>query len=143
MPDIMHELVIKAAPDRIFDAIATQEGLSAWWTRDTEAEPKVGSLAVFGFGNRATIFRMAVRALDRPGHVEWSCQGDHPEWAGTRVTFDLKPLANGKETTVRFTHGDWRSADGWMAPCSYTWAHVLARLKSYSETGERSPYFPG
>jgi len=31
----------------------------------------------------------------------------------------------------------------WMGTCSYTWAQVLERLKSYAETGDRSPYFRG
>jgi len=143
MPDIIHELNIEAPPARIFDAITTQEGLSAWWTRDVEAQPRAGSVAVFRFGNRSTIFRMAIEALDRGRRIEWHCLGDHEEWNGTQLTFELKPAAQGKGTMLRFTHAGWRSADGWMGTCSYTWAQVLERLKSYVETGERSPYFPG
>ncbi len=42
MAEIVHELNIKAAPERIFAAITTQEGLSAWWTKDTEVQAKGG-----------------------------------------------------------------------------------------------------
>jgi uncharacterized protein YndB with AHSA1/START domain len=141
MPDIVHEFHIKAAPGRVFDAIATQEGLSSWWTRDTEAQSKIGSVAVFGFGKRSLIFRMAIQTLDRGRLIAWHCIGDHEEWKDTRLTFDLQPGATGNDTVMRFKHAGWRSAEGWLGSCSYTWAHVLGRLKSYAETGERSPYF--
>ena len=143
MPDILHELNIKTEPEHLFKAITTQEGLSSWWTRDAEAKPKVGSEALFGFGNRMTVFRMTINALEPGRRVEWHCVGDHPEWKGTRITFEMKPLADGKETALRFAHADWRSPDGWMAPCSYSWAQILERLKHYAETDEPSPYFSG
>lgn len=141
MPDIVHELTIEAPAERVFDAIATREGLSAWWTRDTEAESRVGAVGLFGFFNRADVFRMAVEALDRPRRVAWHCLGDHAEWKDTRLTFDLRPGPEGKGTGLRFVHANWRSAEGWMGTCSYTWAHVLSRLKRHAETGERVPYF--
>lgn len=141
MPDIVHEFNIKATPQRVFEAIASQEGLSSWWTRDTEAQPQVGSVAVFGFDRRSLIFRMAIEALDQPRRVAWHCVGDHEEWKDTRLTFELQAAGQSDETLVRFKHMGWRSADGWLGSCSYTWAHVLGRLKSYAETGERSPYF--
>ncbi len=86
---------------------------------------------------------MKVDKLEGGRQVAWNCIGDHPEWKGTHLTFELKPGAQGKKTALRFKHGGWQSADGWMATCSYTWAQVLERLKAYAETGERSPYFPG
>lgn len=46
-------------------------------------------------------------------------------------------------TRVRFTHGGWRSAEGWLPMCCTTWAFVLDRLKRYAETGRPDPYFSG
>jgi uncharacterized protein YndB with AHSA1/START domain len=139
MPDILHALPIAAPPERIFDAVATAEGLASWWTSLVTAEPRVGSMAIFGFAGSTTVFRMRVDALDRPRRISWHCVGDHPEWKDAVLTFDLKPQ-NG-ETLLRFTHAGWRAADGWIGECSYTWAHVLARLKAAAETGEAMPYF--
>jgi len=143
MADIVHEITIQAPAERVFDAIATQDGLTAWWTADTEADSRVGSTALFGFSKRALVFRMLIEALDRARRVVWRCSGDHPEWKDTRVTFDLRPAEEPGATTVRFVHGGWRSTDGWLGPCSYTWAHILGRLKQYAETGQRVPYFTG
>lgn len=63
----------------------------------------------------------------------------HGGAAPRRLVFELRPAAGGKGTVLQFTHAGWRSADGWIGTCSYAWAHVLARLKRYAETGERSP----
>lgn len=57
------------------------------------------------------------------------------------MTFDLKRGSSARETVVRFIHAGWRSSDGWLGTCSYTWAQILARLKRYAETGRRVPYF--
>lgn len=143
MADIVHELTIDAPRARVFDAIVTRKGLSSWWTQDVEAEPKVGSIAVFRFGGASTVFRMKVKGLSRGRRVAWHCVGDAPEWQGTGVTFELRPGETRRETVLRFTHAGWRSAKGWMGTCSYTWAHVLARLKRYAETRKPVAYFRG
>jgi len=56
MPEILHQLVIDVPPIAVFDAITQQKGLSKWWTTDVRAEPKVGSIAEFGFNSRAAVF---------------------------------------------------------------------------------------
>jgi len=43
MADMSHQVYIDAPPDKVYQAISTQEGLKSWWTIDTEAEPRVGS----------------------------------------------------------------------------------------------------
>ena len=41
MADIRHRVDIAAPRERVYQALATREGLSGWWTRDVwgEAEP--------------------------------------------------------------------------------------------------------
>ena len=36
MPDILHLLTIHASPERVFQALATAEGIRNWWTRDAD-----------------------------------------------------------------------------------------------------------
>ena len=39
MPDILHRVELESSSARVtYDAMATIEGLSAWWMRDTEDE---------------------------------------------------------------------------------------------------------
>ena len=35
MAEILHEITVQAAPDKIFEAITTEHGLKSWWTVDT------------------------------------------------------------------------------------------------------------
>ncbi len=112
MPEILHQLIIDVPPSATFDAITEQKGLSSWWTTDVKAEPTVGSIAEFGFNERAVVFDMRIVALDKPNFIRWHCLAGHP--------------------------GEF--SDGILAQCSYDWARYLTSLKSYLETGTGSPH---
>jgi uncharacterized protein YndB with AHSA1/START domain len=139
---MLHEITISAPPDRVFEALTTGDGLSSWWTGDSEAEPEEGSIAVFGFGGRATVFRMRVDELVAGSLVCWACVGDVEEWQGTHLRFELAPTAEG-DTRVRFTHGGWQSTDGMFAMCNTTWGALMIRLKEYAEGRSSGPFFTG
>ena len=138
MADILHQVTINAPPESVYEAITTQVGLTAWWTRDTQALAKVGSVACFAFNKRAVLFRMKIAQLAPHIRVRWQCLGDNSEWKGTSLTFDLTPTSDG--TVVRFAHRGWKSTQGILAMCSYDWANYLRSLKAYVETGQGMPH---
>ncbi len=140
MADMLHEVHIAASPDKVFQAITTEEGLKSWWTADTEAEPREGSIATFGFYERSTVFKMHVDRLDPGKRVVWTCQDGPAEWKGTHVRFELAPHPDGG-TVVRFTHGDWRTTNGMFALCNTTWGALLVRLQAYAEGESPGPFF--
>ena len=142
MAEMHHEVTIGAPAARVYEALTTREGLRGWWTADTEAEPSVGSVAVFGFGDRATVFRMRVADLVTARRVVWSCEGEPGEWRDTCLTFDLVPTPSGG-TRLRFTHAGWRSINGFFATCNSTWGALMYRLKAYAEGEEPGPHFTG
>ena len=45
MPNIRHELLIEASPEKIYNAITSQEGLCAWWTPQASAKAELNSIA--------------------------------------------------------------------------------------------------
>jgi uncharacterized protein YndB with AHSA1/START domain len=139
MADMIHEIRVAASPEAVYAAIATQDGLRGWWTADTTAEPRAGTIARLGFGHRASIFEMRVEALDPGRRVEWSCLGDNEEWKGTRLTWTVDPDEGG--TRLRFVHGGWRSTEGWFGVCNSTWGELMYRLKAYAETGAPRPHW--
>jgi len=140
MTDILHSITIEAPPEKIFEALTTQEGLQGWWTADTEAKPEVGSQAVFGFFNRSTVFRMRIDELTPPKRVKWSCEGEIDEWIDTELQFDLNLQEEGG-TLVCFRHGGWRTTDGIYAQCNTTWGTLMFRLKDYAEGKNPGPLF--
>lgn len=139
MASIRHRVGIMASPERVYDALTTRDGLMDWWTRTIDGESAVGGRLQFFFGGPEASTIMEVTELAPATHVEWRCVAGPDEWVGTRLTFDLKPDAEG-ETVLLFTHADWREPVEFMYHCSAKWAYYLLGLKSWLEGGESVAY---
>ncbi len=142
MVKMLHEVRVNATPAKVFAALTTSEGLRAWWTGDSVAEPRVGSIAIFGFSNRATVFRMRVSELVANERVGWECLGDAEEWRGTKLAWDITPEKK-KAATVRLVHGGWKNTEGWYAVCNTTWGALMHRLRDHLEGHAPGPIFKG
>lgn len=136
---LMHSVTVDAEPEKIYEAISTAGGLASFWTRDSRAEPEVGSIARFGFGGPELEMRVEELA---PGRlVRWSTHSGFPGWEGTTVTWEIVPSPHGQE--VRFCHDGWPAEmpQAELASVNYTWGRIAGRLKKYAETGKPSPFF--
>ena len=138
MPDILHEVTIEVAPEKVFKALTEQQALAGWWTTHTVAEPKVGSISEFSFMGGQFVIKMEVSRLDPAHKVAWMTKQGAPDWSGTRVTWDLAPVDTG--TKILFGHRDFASADGSLPSTSYNWANYLTSLKDYLEKGKGNPH---
>ena len=153
MPDIRHEVLIGASPESIYQALTSQEGLSAWWTPGASAKPELNSIARFDFGP-AYFKKMKITGLDPARRVDWTCIAGAAEWIGTTISFELQPgdreallqahpelgdqvqQQNGNRGTLLiFHHNGWRDYTPMFAECNYTWAQMLRSLKLWCETG--------
>jgi uncharacterized protein YndB with AHSA1/START domain len=137
--DIEHELVISAPLDRVWDCLATADGLNAWWTNTSQADARLGGHFVFGFDEQhqwwGTVCRFAVKA-----EIEWEMTRTDPmpDWLGTRVGAQLSIA--GKGTRLHFHHRGWAAATEHMRVSSYCWATYLRLLARYCVMGEIVPY---
>lgn len=133
--EIRINVPIAATPQKIYEAITTQEGLSSWWAKQTIAKPEKGFINVFTFGS----FRneMKVTRLTSNTDVEWLCINSIEEWIGTKISFNLE-TKDGK-TLLRFAHSDWRASTDTLAGCTYDWAWFIRSLKTFCETGNGMP----
>jgi len=137
MADILHKVGIKSSsPDDVYGALATVEGLSGWWTRDTRGESKVGGVMQFRFGTGG--FDMKVRELGPAKRVLWQVIDGPEEWVGTKISFDLKQ--NDDWTIVLFKHEGWKEPVEFMHHCSTKWGVFLLSLKSLRESGKGTPW---
>lgn len=137
---LVHQVNVKATPDTIYKAVSTQEGLASFWTDETKAESKLGTVATFGFGGPTQ--RMKIDELKPGALVKWTALPDFPNWGDTVVSWELKPAENGA-TSVTFRHVNWPpsvSADD-LGSINYTWGMVVDRLRQYAESGKPVPYF--
>ncbi|MGN6494962.1 MAG: SRPBCC family protein [Agriterribacter sp.] len=158
MPDIHHELLINASAETVYKALVTQEGLSAWWTPQTEAEPEINSIARFTFGS-GYFKEMRIINLAPNNQVEWICIAGAEEWVGTTISFQLESADRetllrshpeltdqvqqqdgGYGTVLIFCHNDWKGYTPMYAECNYTWGRFLRSLKLFCETGKALPW---
>jgi hypothetical protein len=87
--------------------------------------------------------KMRIRRLEPGPAVEWACEGDYPGWAGTRLTWALRPTPNTGETSLPFRHDGFADdyGDEQHAHVGWVWGQILGRPKAYAETGQPQPYF--
>jgi uncharacterized protein YndB with AHSA1/START domain len=136
MPDILHRVGIKSAsPETIYQALTTREGLSNWWTHDTDLGDS--DLIRFRFGENEFI-DMKVLERDPGRQVLWQVVGGPSDWIGTRIRWELRQ--DGAFTTMLFKHEGWREPSEFMHACSTKWALFLMSLKSLVETGKGAPW---
>jgi len=141
MPDILHKAGIKSSSlADTYKALTTREGLSAWWTRDTHGESKVGGVLQFHFGTGG--FDMKVLELHPVRRVLWQVVDGPEEWVGTMVSFD--PKQEGDWTIVLFKHQGWNEPVEFMHYCSTKWGafsaepEVVSRIRKSCSLAERN-----
>jgi uncharacterized protein YndB with AHSA1/START domain len=137
MTDLSYQVLIDAPAAKVYAAIATQNGLRNWWTADTKMDEKTGGKAEFGFDKRGMIFRMDIKTLESVTRVVMQCHGDHPEWAGTTLTWRIDS-EDGK-SVLRFTHKGWEEVTDFCATCNAMWGNLMYRLKAYVEGKNPGP----
>jgi hypothetical protein len=158
MPNINHAVLIGTAVEIVYNAITSQEGLSAWWTPNTQTKAELNTIAHFPFG--ADYFKeMRITELKPFELVRWNCIKGAEEWVGTNISFKLIPgdkefllkyhseilgqieqQKNNNGTLLIFHHDDWRGYTLMFAECSYTWGQFLKSLKQFCETGKGRPW---
>lgn len=135
MVDILHRIGVTSAPEKVYAALTTVDGLAGWWTEDTHGDGDPGGVLQFRFIPGG--FDMKV--LDaRPGElVLWEVVDGPAEWVGTQVRFELSRQDG--FTIVLFRHEGWKEPVEFMYHCSTKWASYLLSLKQLVETGSGRP----
>lgn len=136
MVDILHRVGIKSSVAEVYSAITTIEGLSGWWTTDTQGKGNdVGGVLQFRFG--AGGFDMKVVELDPGKRVLWEVVDGPEEWIGTHIDWKLSQVDD--FAIILFSHEGWKEPVEFMYHCSTKWATFLMSLKSLVETGKGQP----
>jgi uncharacterized protein YndB with AHSA1/START domain len=141
MVDIIHRIGIKAPLAKVYDAVATTQGVAGWWTRETTGTSKVGETITTRFrsqeGKEIGKMEFEVITLDPNREVRWRFKQGPEEWIGTDATFELSDAGN--QTILLFGHRNWREAVEFTAHCSMKWGTFLLSLRELVETGKGRP----
>ncbi len=140
MFDILHRVGIKASSAKVYQALATPEGVAGWWTAETTGDKKAGGMITFRFtdqGRELGVFDMKILELGTDARVVWQVVSGPAEWVGTTIRFDLKQEDD--FTIILFKHEGWKEPVEFMYHCNTKWATFLMSLKSLVETGKGQP----
>jgi uncharacterized protein YndB with AHSA1/START domain len=135
--DYSKTLRIDAPAQRVFDAIATLEGIRGWWTPIAAGSTEPGGEIHLGFAGMDEHINMGVIESESPRLVRWTClrHTGAPEWNASTIRFEL---AEGEaDSELRFRHDD--------APAEMVspgWERFLGSLKELAETGTGVPFVP-
>jgi hypothetical protein len=126
MPNIVHRIGIPNTTSRnVYDAVATNDGISKWWTTKISGKSKEGNVLEFKFGEAGPDFQ--VIKLEPTKKVEWKCVSGPPEWVDSHIEFEVSEQGN--EIVLLFKHSGWRKEVEFMHHCSTQWAYFLIGLK--------------
>jgi len=138
MPEILHLIKIRAAQDKVYQAVSTAEGIRDWWTRDAALDSKVGGAGEFGFYGHRMVIKVKVAELTPPKHVAWEpVSSTGGGFDGTTISFDLK--SEDGVTSVLFAHRGFKASGENIASATTRWGFYLLSLKRYLETGNGAP----
>lgn len=131
MADLKHRIFINSKPEKVFNAITTEEGLKGWWTSDVKVNVEK-KMYIFGFNNHSILFKMNTTKEIQNEYVEWRCTGEIEEWKNTRLIFEIFQN-DSNSTELKFTHADWDKTDDIFSKCNTDWGHLMYYLKDLAE----------
>ncbi len=137
MNEIIHQVGIKSTPQKIYQLLTTDAGLSLWWTHETTGAGEVDSVIEFKFNE--VVLQFQVTQLKANEKVVWKHKGTMPEsWMGTEIVFQL--VETEQQVIVSFCHKNWKESSDFMAHCNTKWAVFLLSLKYLAEKGTGRPF---
>jgi uncharacterized protein YndB with AHSA1/START domain len=138
LPPIRYETYVAAAPSEVFEALATGDGWSGWFTTAATIEPREGGSYRFewrGFGPDLVDLVLEGEVLayepDRRFSFEWDSGAGR-----TAVDFTLTPRGDG--CVVTLTERGYPPTEHGIATaleCAGGWGEALTLLKFYVEHG--------
>jgi uncharacterized protein YndB with AHSA1/START domain len=139
VPQIDHEIKISAAPELVYDALTTLNGVKGWHKPTATGSGALGSEWVFSFADHPE-FNWEIVALHPQSKVVWKCTRGPGDSVGTTATFTLINTDDNR-TVVEHVHAGWPGTHGNFRKCNTTWGVLLHHLRDYVETGDAAPAF--
>lgn len=156
MATIHHQLAIVAPIETVYAAIASAEGIGAWWDNGTAVEGHPGLMLEHRAGEGQEMLKLKVLELTPNRRVVWECISRHPAsspasiWTGTQILFELSeqggaasaveresdPPGNfGRHvTTLDFQQTQCDPDSKYAGFNNFTWGQILNTLKRVCES---------
>jgi len=151
MATLNHQVWINAPVSKVYEALATAEGLGKWWAPHTSTETDAGLVLAHSPGAEHGDVKMKVVDTTRNKRVEWEIISTHPEsspasgWTGTHIIFEITERENPgmrlgisdeapRLAVLEFRHSGWDENSEYFGFCNFAWGAVLQMLKQWCES---------
>ena len=136
--EIWHEMIIKASPSELYQALTDVKKLAHWWTIETLGESAVGKKLEFLFYGKF-LKEMVVTTLKVDELVRWrATERSDPDWVNTEI--EWKIFREDDKTFLHLRHSKWREDAKMFPQTSMHWVLFLLSLKEFVETGKGRPH---
>ncbi len=143
--EIRHSVLIRAAPERVYDAFTTADGLDGWFTTGAESDPRSGGEMTWrwedwGPDRYSGASVVPVLEAERPTRFVFGWDGEETIPGERRhlttVEVDFTPAPEGVVVRLR-DHGYRETPAGRRAniDCAIGWGEALTLLKMSVEHG--------
>ena len=150
MAALHHQVWINAPVAKVYEGLATAEGLGRWWAPHTSAQTEAGLVLTHSPGPEHGDVSMKVVGLVPDARVEWEIISTHPRrspasaWTGTHIVFELATRENPGArlgvsgggpymTVLEFRHSGWDEGSEYFGFCNFAWGATLMMLKQWCE----------
>src|SRR5262249_10536606 len=95
MSTLYHQIWIAAPTARVYEAIATEDGIGRWWDKPRAVRSDSATALEFDPGPEHGVLRARVLQMVPERRVEWEFISTHPKhspafaWTGTHVVFEI------------------------------------------------------
>jgi uncharacterized protein YndB with AHSA1/START domain len=140
MATIHHHLLINAPVSRVYRAIATADGISTWWDKQTPRQTERGLVLQHNPGPEHGVVQLRVVELIPNKRVEWECISTHvasspaSAWTGTHFIFNLAEQSD-RATAVDFEQTNYDERNKFFEANKNAWWEVLQNLRRVVEAG--------
>lgn len=142
-PRLVYQIIIKAPPERVWEAITRPEFTSRYYYGSVlKTDLSIGSPFTYHMANGSPVVEGEVIASEPPKrlvHTYHSLWPPMDEDAPTKVTWELEAMP-GAVTKVTVVHEDFQGETAtYQGLQGGGWAWILSNMKTLLETGEPMP----
>lgn len=118
MPVVERSIEIQASPSTVWELLATQDGLRAWWAPDIEIDMRVGGKHRHYMAEANQWLSGYILEIEPEKHLIMSWFEEDTDWVHpTRLSFILEEIPGGTRVTQRY--------DGFAGIGKPTWERTM------------------
>ncbi len=138
MSTVHHQVSIHAPAARVYHAVATADGISTWWDKQTPLHTDRGLVLEHNPGPAHGVVQLRMIESIPDARVEFECISHHPPsspasaWTGTHFIFEM--AHSGDAIILDFRQTGYDEQSQFYAANNSAWEQLMHHLKQVVES---------